>query len=92
MSILGWLIVGFVAGALASKATGTSNAGCLPTIAIGIVGALLGGWLFRVTIDDDSDAMSELSIGSILVAFVGAVVLLLIMQALGVADRPRRGR
>lgn len=92
MTLLGWLVIGLVAGALAGKATGTKSSGCLPTIAIGILGALLGGWLFRVTIDRDADVMDEFSLGSMFVAFVGAVVLLLILQTLGVTDRDRRER
>lgn len=91
MSILGWLVVGFVAGALAGMATGAGERGCLGTIAVGIVGALLGGWLFRVTLDADAD-LDEFGLSSMFVAFVGAVVLLLILQVLGVDDRRRRGR
>lgn len=77
MDILGWIIVGLVAGALAKAATGTEREGCLFTMVIGIVGALIGGAIFRLA--------GEPGVGdggllwSILVAFVGATVLLLLV-------------
>jgi uncharacterized membrane protein YeaQ/YmgE (transglycosylase-associated protein family) len=89
MSIVAWLLVGFVAGALAGMATGSRDRGCMGTIAIGIIGALLGGWLFRVGTGDDT-AVSGFNIWSVFVAFIGAVVLLFILQMLGVDDRRRR--
>ncbi len=74
MGILGWVVVGFVAGALARAATGGEwNFGCLGTIAVGVIGGLLGGMLFNLAGDR---GIGEFGIRSMFVAFVGAVVLL----------------
>jgi uncharacterized membrane protein YeaQ/YmgE (transglycosylase-associated protein family) len=89
MSILGWLVVGFVAGALARWVTGSEAQGCLVTIVVGIVGAFIGGALYRLAFGEETDAFDEFDLGSILVAFLGAVVLLLVLQAIG-GRRTRR--
>jgi uncharacterized membrane protein YeaQ/YmgE (transglycosylase-associated protein family) len=88
MSVLGWIIVGFIAGGLARIATGSEKTGCLGTIVIGILGALIGGALFHAA-TGDSNAFDEFDLGSVLVAFVGAAALLLILQAVGVRSRRR---
>lgn len=90
MGLLSWLVVGLVAGALAGMATGSKDKGCLGTIAVGVLGAFIGGALFRWATGDDADFFTEFSLSSILVAFVGAVVLLLGLRVLGVNDRRRR--
>jgi uncharacterized membrane protein YeaQ/YmgE (transglycosylase-associated protein family) len=87
VSILGWIIVGFVAGVLARWVTGTRKRGCLATIVVGVLGGLIGGALFRLATDNNSDVMDDVDIGSVFVAFVGAVLLLLVLEAL---SRPRR--
>ena len=77
MDILTWLIVGLIAGVLASLAMGGTGYGIIGDIVIGIVGAFVGGWLFRtlgVTVPLGGIA------GTIVVAFVGAVVLLFIIR------------
>jgi uncharacterized membrane protein YeaQ/YmgE (transglycosylase-associated protein family) len=89
MSVLGWIIVGFIAGGLARIATGSEKAGCLGTILIGILGGLIGGALFHAATGDSSSAFEDFDLGSVLVAFVGAAALLLILQALGLRDRRR---
>ena len=74
MGIVGWIVVGFVAGALARAATGGGwNMGCLSTIAVGIIGGLLGGMIFNLAGDH---GIGEFGLRSMFVAFVGAVVLL----------------
>ncbi len=45
-SLLGWIIIGLIAGWLAGKVTRGVGFGCLADVALGLVGALLGGWLF----------------------------------------------
>jgi uncharacterized membrane protein YeaQ/YmgE (transglycosylase-associated protein family) len=87
MSILAWLVVGFVAGGLARWVTGARRRGCLGTIVVGIVGAFIGGALFRLATDNEDWAFDELDLGSILVAMLGAVVLLLVLEALGSGSR-----
>jgi uncharacterized membrane protein YeaQ/YmgE (transglycosylase-associated protein family) len=77
MGILGWIVVGFVAGALARSVTGTRwRTGCLGTIVIGIVGGLLGGIIFNAA---GGKGIGDFGLWSMFVAFVGAVILLLIL-------------
>jgi uncharacterized membrane protein YeaQ/YmgE (transglycosylase-associated protein family) len=74
--ILTWLIVGLIAGVLASLVVG-SGYGLLGDIVIGIVGAFVGGWLFR-----ELGWHSPLSgtAGAVFVAFIGAAILLVILR------------
>lgn len=88
MGILSWLAVGFIAGGLARVATGSRKRGCLGTIVVGVIGALIGGWVFNVA-TEDKDRFTHFGIGSIAVAFLGACVLLLLLQLF---DRGSRGR
>lgn len=77
MNILTWLIVGLIAGVLASLVMGGTGFGIIGDIIIGIVGAFIGGWLFSamgVAVPIGGIA------GTILVAFIGAVVLLFIIR------------
>ena len=83
MGILGWLFVGFVAGGLARVVTGAEKRGCLGTIVVGILGALLGGALFRFATGDEVSTFDDVDVGSIAVAFIGAALLLLVLQAIG---------
>ena len=76
MDLLTWIIVGLVAGVLASFVMG-GGSGLIGDIVIGIVGAFLGGWIFRTL--GVSSPLSGLA-GTILVAFIGAVVLLFILR------------
>jgi len=83
MDIVTLLIVGLVAGLLASLAVGGVGYGLIGDLVIGIVGAFLGSWLFRAL--HIAVPVSGLG-GTILVAFIGAVVLLLLLR---VARRTR---
>lgn len=78
MDILTWIIVGLIAGVLASLVVG-GGFGIIADIVIGIVGAFIGGWLFSAL--GVSSPFGGLA-GTIFVAFVGAVVLLLILRAI----------
>ena len=79
MSLVAWIVVGFIAGLLARAAVGTPRRGCLFTTMVGIVGGVVGGALFNAAGEKDID---EFGLWSILVAFIGASVLLLVLQAL----------
>lgn len=79
MSWIGWIVVGFIAGAAAKAVTGVRDAGCLGTIIIGILGGLLGGMLFNLA---GGDGINDFSLYSMLVAFVGATVVLFVWNAL----------
>ncbi|MDQ1521303.1 MAG: hypothetical protein QOI55_2376 [Actinomycetota bacterium] len=86
MGILGWIVVGFVAGALARAVTGTRwRTGCLGTIVIGVIGGLIGGMIFNLAGDN---GIGEFGLRSMFVAFIGACLLLLIVGAL--SGRARR--
>lgn len=76
MDILTWLIVGLVAGVLASLVVG-GGFGILGDIVVGIIGAFVGGWLFRQM--GWSSPFGGL-VGTIFVAFIGAIVLLLLLR------------
>jgi uncharacterized membrane protein YeaQ/YmgE (transglycosylase-associated protein family) len=83
MDLLTWLVVGLVAGLLASLVMGGTGFGLLGDIIIGIVGAFVGGWIFRAL--GTSAPFGGLA-GVIFVAFIGAVVLLFVLRLV------RRGR
>jgi uncharacterized membrane protein YeaQ/YmgE (transglycosylase-associated protein family) len=76
MDILTWLIVGLIAGVLASLIVGSAG-GVIIDIVIGIVGAFVGGWLFRTA--GWHTPFTGLA-GTIFVAFVGAVLLLVVLR------------
>jgi len=88
MSLIGWIVVGVLAGWLARWIVKDDRAGCIYTTVVGVVGAVVGGWLMA-TIDEDG--VDDFSIRSILVAALGAVVFLLVLQAIaGIGPRNRR--
>jgi uncharacterized membrane protein YeaQ/YmgE (transglycosylase-associated protein family) len=91
MSLVGWIVVGLLAGWLARWIVKDDRAGCIYTMIVGVVGAVVGGWLMA-TIDEEG--VDDFSIRSIAVAAVGAVVFLLILQAIaGLGPRnPRSPR
>lgn len=79
MSIIVWLIVGLIAGWLAGMAMGGRGFGVLGNIVVGIVGAIIGGFLASTFLGLD---VTGFNLVSILVAFLGAVVFLLILRAI----------
>jgi uncharacterized membrane protein YeaQ/YmgE (transglycosylase-associated protein family) len=79
MSILAWIILGLVAGFIGSKIVNKSGEGVFLDIVLGIVGAVVGGWLFSAF---GMSGATGLNIYSLLVAIVGAVVVLVIYHAL----------
>lgn len=81
MGIIAWCVMGLIAGGLARRAVGAPKRGCLATIAIGVLGALLAGAASRFATGDPIDTFNELDLGSIFVAFIGAAALLLVLEA-----------
>ena len=80
-ALLSWVLFGLVAGAVARLVVpGRQAIGCLPTVAVGIVGALLGGLVGQELFD--TDARFEWDLGPFLLAVAGSVVLLLVLEAL----------
>ncbi len=81
MSVLSWILFGLVAGAFARLVVrGRQDIGCLATIAVGIVGALIGGLAGEVLLGHDVRFRWDL--GPFLLAVAGSVVLLLVLEAL----------
>jgi uncharacterized membrane protein YeaQ/YmgE (transglycosylase-associated protein family) len=78
MSILAWLVLGLIAGFLGSKIVNKTGEGIFLDIVLGIVGAVVGGWLFTRF---GAAGVSGLNLYSLLVAVVGAVVVLLLYHA-----------
>lgn len=79
MSIIAWIVLGLLAGFIGSKVVNKRGEGMLMDIVLGIVGALLGGWLFNFF---GAAGVTGLNIYSLFVAVIGSIVFLLIYHAL----------
>jgi uncharacterized membrane protein YeaQ/YmgE (transglycosylase-associated protein family) len=79
MSIIGWLILGLVAGFIASKIVNKRGEGLILDIVLGIIGAVVGGFLFSVF---GAAPVTGLNIYSMVVAVIGAIVVLVIYHAI----------
>jgi uncharacterized membrane protein YeaQ/YmgE (transglycosylase-associated protein family) len=80
MGILVWIIVGAIAGFVASKVLTGRGMGLLWDIVVGILGAFLGGWLAGVV--GLPVSTGTFTVGGLVAAFVGAVILLVVFRAL----------
>ena len=78
MSIIAWVILGLIAGFIASKIVNKTGEGVLLDIVLGVLGAIAGGFLFA---QFGAAGVSGLNFYSMFVAVIGAVVLLLIYHA-----------
>jgi uncharacterized membrane protein YeaQ/YmgE (transglycosylase-associated protein family) len=78
MSILGWIVLGLIAGFIASKVVNKAGEGLVMDIVLGIVGALIGGWLFSMI---GQAGITGFNFYSMFVAILGAVVVLLAYHA-----------
>jgi uncharacterized membrane protein YeaQ/YmgE (transglycosylase-associated protein family) len=89
MGILSWIIVGLIAGFLAGQVMRGGGYGLIGDIIIGVLGGLLGGWIafyfFNI-----GDTMSGINGTSILVAFAGAILLILVLRMIGGRGRSKR--
>ena len=79
MSIIGWLILGLIAGFVASKVVNKTGEGLVTDIVLGVVGAVVGGFLFSLI---GAAPVTGFNIYSMFVAIVGAIVVLLIYHAI----------
>lgn len=78
MSVLGWLIIGFLAGSISGWFVGVRSAqGCLPTILVGIIGGFVGGWL------SEQMGLGQVQgfVGALVFATLGAVVVRMVLKA-----------
>ncbi|RPI26846.1 MAG: GlsB/YeaQ/YmgE family stress response membrane protein [Chloroflexota bacterium] len=82
MGILSWIIVGLIAGFLAGQVMKGGGYGVIGDIIVGVLGGLLGGWIafyfFHI-----GDTMTGINAVSILVAFAGAILLILVLRMIG---------
>lgn len=83
INILAWIIIGGIAGWLAGLVVKGSGLGIIGDIIVGIVGALIGGFLVSLLLPG-TFGFTGFNIGSLIIAFIGAVVLLLILRLIGV--------
>jgi uncharacterized membrane protein YeaQ/YmgE (transglycosylase-associated protein family) len=79
MSFLAWIVLGLIAGFIGSKIVNKSGEGVIVDILLGIVGAVVGGWLFNRF---GQAGVTGVNLYSIVVAVVGAVVVLLVYHAI----------
>ena len=78
MSIIGWIVFGIIAGFIASKLVNKSGAGLVGDLVLGVIGAVVGGWLFERF---GSTGVNGFNIYSMFVAVIGAVIVLFIYHA-----------
>jgi uncharacterized membrane protein YeaQ/YmgE (transglycosylase-associated protein family) len=78
MSILAWIVLGLIAGFVGSKIVNKTGEGLVMDIVLGIIGAVAGGFLFNMF---GASGVTGLNLYSLLVAVVGAVVVLLVYHA-----------
>jgi len=79
MSVIAWIIVGLIAGFVASKIVNRTGEGVILDVLLGIGGAIVGGWLFHIF---GMSGVNGLDLYSIVVATLGAVVFLVVYHAL----------
>ena len=79
MSILGWIILGLIAGFIGSKIVNKSGEGVILDIVLGIVGAIVGGYLFSVL---GATPVTGFNLYSMFVAVVGAIIVLVAYHAI----------
>ena len=82
MNVLSWIIVGLVAGFLAGQVMRGGGYGLIGDIIVGVLGGLLGGWI-GTTFFNISGGVSGINLESILIAFAGALLLILILRMIG---------
>lgn len=88
MIILGWIIFGALVGWLASRIMGRDSSGCMVNIALGLVGAVAGGFIFRA-LSGGFEYENHGFVVSTLVAVIGAIIVLAVWNAI-TGHRPLR--
>ncbi|MGA2606836.1 MAG: GlsB/YeaQ/YmgE family stress response membrane protein [Terriglobia bacterium] len=79
MSFLAWIVLGLVAGFIGSKIVNSRGEGIVLDVVLGIVGAVVGGWLFSTF---GASRVTGLNLYSLFVAVIGAVVVLVAYHAI----------
>lgn len=78
MSILAWIVLGLIAGFVGSKLVNKNGEGIFLDIVLGIVGAVVGGWVFSLF---GANGVSGVNLYSLLVAVIGSVLVLVVYHA-----------
>jgi uncharacterized membrane protein YeaQ/YmgE (transglycosylase-associated protein family) len=81
--IISWIVIGLIAGWLAGVAMKGGGYGVIGDIIVGLIGALIGGFLFGLLVEGETGFW-----GSMVVAFLGACILIAILRAVGPARNP----
>jgi uncharacterized membrane protein YeaQ/YmgE (transglycosylase-associated protein family) len=79
MGIIAWIIVGLIAGFIASKIVNKSGEGFFRDVILGIIGAMVGGWLFTAL---GANGVTGFNLYSIFVAVIGAIIVLVLYHAI----------
>jgi uncharacterized membrane protein YeaQ/YmgE (transglycosylase-associated protein family) len=79
MSIIAWIILGLIAGFIGSKIVNKRGDGLVRDILLGVIGAVVGGWLFHIF---GAAGVTGLNLYSLLVAVIGAIVVLVLYHAI----------
>lgn len=79
MSIIAWIVLGLIAGFVGSKIVNKRGEGLLRDILLGVIGAVVGGWLFHAF---GAAGVTGLNLYSLLVAVIGAIVVLVLYHAI----------
>jgi uncharacterized membrane protein YeaQ/YmgE (transglycosylase-associated protein family) len=81
--LIGWIIIGFLGGALSAAVVGGRTArGCLPNVVVGVLGAVLGGWLATQL----GFGQAQGFLAAVIVAVLGSIVVRVILEALAPRD------
>jgi uncharacterized membrane protein YeaQ/YmgE (transglycosylase-associated protein family) len=79
MSVIGWIVLGLIAGFIASKIVNKEGEGFFLDIVLGVIGAVVGGWLFGLF---GETGVTGFNIYSMFVAVIGAVIVLVVYHAI----------
>ena len=83
MGLVGWVVVGFLGGALSAAVVGGRTArGCLPNIVVGVIGAIIGGWIAR----ELGFGQVEGFLAAVFASVVGSFVVRVILEAISSRD------
>jgi uncharacterized membrane protein YeaQ/YmgE (transglycosylase-associated protein family) len=79
MSLLGWILFGLITGFVASRVVNRRGEGCILNVALGVLGAVIGGFIFTSI---GGTGVTGFNLYSMFVAIIGAIVFLLLYHAL----------
>ncbi len=79
MSVIGWIVFGLIAGFVASRLVNRGGEGLILDIVLGVVGAVVGGWVFTFF---GADGVTGFNLYSMIVAVIGAVIVLVVYHAI----------